>query len=639
MRRRLATVRSDERGVVLIVVMAMLLVLGIISASVLATSIIGSRTTSKDRHVRGALGAALTGLDAAIYRLNVTIPADDSCPTLTDGSAALVSNGICGPYTSDTGSSATTQPLAGQSYRYWITQVMLTAHNAGGLTQDICTGQPPGGSVRPNLVIQERCITAEGKLLDSSGNVTATRRVQARVSSSLPFFPIPGVFGTSCLTLNPQNNNIAGDTACETTTGGPGSSAYLGAIGSNGIIRASIGSWGNEPTTGATNPAQLYLGNTNPTSGVPQTNYSFKFGSQTGINWTNGTGRMTFDDGTGSGNTATYQCPANATGPWTYPCLPWGPFNSTADSNVPQFFDSYFPLPKMNVIFSLPMPILRPTSTPTTNPVCPSTTSCDVAIYNNNSYLNTPFTGPGSGLASYGVTGSATNCAGTPYTNTAAAPRVLAIADNCTLRIPSGTYDFCSISIGSGSKILPADASPTAEVRVFLDNSNRAPAAGGVPCSASQANVGKLIVNGTGSATGAWMTNGTDCASIANDTWSAIGGQLYIYGAGDSGDATNVVAPSTNHAVDIPTLNQSMLYHGLLEAPNSTINIQHSGTCINGGVAAGAMNIAQNLGFTWDSTADLITGKSTRTYYKTAYSTCATAMPTVAAVQQPMDGC
>jgi hypothetical protein len=82
-----------------------------------------------------------------------------------------------------------------------------------------------------------------------------------------------------------------------------------------------------------------------------------------------------------------------------------------------------------------------------------------------------------------------------------------------------------------------------------------------------------------------------------------------------------------------------MVYHGLLEAPNSTVNIQHSGTCITGGLAAGGLNVAQNLTFTWDDKADLITGKSTRTYYQVGYSTCATAIPTVAAVQRPMDGC
>jgi hypothetical protein len=112
-----------------------------------------------------------------------------------------------------------------------------------------------------------------------------------------------------------------------------------------------------------------------------------------------------------------------------------------------------------------------------------------------------------------------------------------------------------------------------------------------------------------------------------------------VYGAGDSGDATNVAVPNVNWATDLPGQKQAMLYHGLLEAPNSTVNILQSGTCVTGGLAAGALNISQNLTFNWDSSADLVTGKSTRTYYQVGYSTCATAIPTVASVQRPMDGC
>jgi hypothetical protein len=463
--------------------------------------------------------------------------------------------------------------------------------------------------------------------------------VQTRVSSSLPFFPIPGIFGTNCLTLNPQNNNLAGDTNCETTTGGASSSSYIGSLGSNGPVRASIGTWNQEPNGSNPTPAALFLGNTSPTSNQRQTNYSFKFGgSQLGITWTNGTGQMTFDDGTGTGATATYTCPNTGPGPWTYPCLPWGPFNNVADSNVPLFFDAWFPLPKMNVLFNKPPKIVFPAATPDTVPTCPSSTSCDVAVYNNNSYLNTPLSGPPSGGASYVNTGTATTCSSgaTPYSDSAAARRVLNIAGGCTLKIPNGTYDFCSITIGSGAKILPANASATGEVRVFLDGATRTPP-GGNQCVSTQSNVGKFIVNGSGSSVGAWMTNGS--CPTASDAWSALAGQLYIWGAGDTGDDTVVTAPNTNHAVDLTPSGQSMAFHGLFEAPNSTVNITHSGACINGGLAAGALNVSQNLAFTWDNSADFVTGKSSRTYYQTAYSTCATAIPNVSGSQRPMDGC
>jgi hypothetical protein len=61
-------------------------------------------------------------------------------------------------------------------------------------------------------------------------------------------------------------------------------------------------------------------------------------------------------------------------------------------------------------------------------------------------------------------------------------------------------------------------------------------------------------------------------------------------------------------------------------ATNSTVNLTASNTCINGSVAAGAVNIANNAGFKWDPNVDrAFLSQNSNTFYRTAFSTCGTA--------------
>jgi hypothetical protein len=202
--------------------------------------------------------------------------------------------------------------------------------------------------------------------------------------------------------------------------------------------------------------------------------------------------------------------------------------------------------------------------------------------------------------------------------------------------------------MGKSSALLPVDTTANAEVRIFLDNKLRTV---GTPPSAACANSTQGKLNWPNNTFPRWMTNnGTqvsaaDCINTAfnGDTWTALAGQLYVYGAGDPADATTNYPVNTNDAVDIPGMN----FNGSITAMNSTINLTDSSTCINGGITGGAVNIANNAGFKWDANIAKPTQSDTaKTFYRTGFSTCtskgfrfsstatAPAYPTY-----PSDGC
>jgi hypothetical protein len=69
-----------------------------------------------------------------------------------------------------------------------------------------------------------------------------------------------------------------------------------------------------------------------------------------------------------------------------------------------------------------------------------------------------------------------------------------------------------------------------------------------------------------------------------------------------------------------------MMFDGSIMATNTTLNVTTSNTCINGGIAAGRINLNNNVGFKWDPNV----GKSelsntSTTFYRTAFSTCTAA--------------
>ena len=613
---------SDERGVVLVVVVAMMLVLGLFAAAVLATGIVGSRRANQTTYDKQAYAAALTGLRVGLEHLNTSVqPANGAdvtwCPSLPDGTTASAdANGVCGPYTSDaTPGGAAASP--GTKYRYWLTTV----------SPSLCTGATPFVTTNRQTTFKERCLTAEGTAYNGT-TLMSTKRIEARLTSSNTAFPIPGVWGTQCVTINP-NGNFGGSTTCKNSTAGNSNSSYYGSIGSNGQILAGLSAWYDDPSLTSpsasaipcvaiakTCPASLYLGTDGPgkTSTTQSSSYSIKTagaGSQPGSQSTCPPGSF------GNGNT------------YTNPCVPY-----YDQGNRATYFGFYFPLPMVGSYFAKPsQPVYGTTSSgaPDINNYMICNANCDTATTNNNSVLGDTVTNTAPSAAN----GASYSCAGSPYTSTG---RKLAIGAGCTLSLPDGTYNFCTIDMAASSRILPSlqttsglPVSPAskAEVRIFLDNATRT----GSGCT-GVTNAGKLTSpsNLGASAVPTWMTSATsvnNCSALYTDSWTPLAGQLFVYGAAESpAGQTQSVASS----LDLP--NGKFLFDGVLLAPNSTLNVQGQSSCVRGALEAGAMNIAANLTFLWDSSADLILNPGTPTYYRTAFSQC---VPTVGT--NPMDGC
>jgi hypothetical protein len=531
-------------------------------------------------------------------------------------------------------------------FTYWITPVLNSDPSSTGYN-DICTGASPRVAAGRKIVVQDRCITAVGEALRKGGtDVIATKRVQARVSATQVLFPIPGVWGTSCVTIGSSN---AGATSCVDPPTGVGSAAYLGAIGSNGSTRdpgvaGAFGCWADDPAgavfpcfAGAPSacspncPANLYLGNKSPTDATLAT-YNLKLGNMgsattpppTGPNCTSGGGSVTY-------------CTGNS------PALPYS-------GNQPVPFGRYFPLPRVGDLFAKPPAphifkinnaLVSRTPNPPAASACASTT--DSSTCNDNQTL-----------AATMASGQVNNCSGSSLD---ISTRVLTVGAGCTLLVPNGTYNLCNITLQSRAVVRPA-APPagasygSAEARFFLDNNNRT-VAGANACAAAGAagvsSIGKLVFNGSGNNSPTWMTNAapnaasnaSSCPGVfGSDPWTALAGELFVFGAGDPVNATTNYPPLVNFAFDVPG---GVVMQALIESPNSTVNLVSSGICIKGGLAAGQLNVATNAGFIWDSEADTVYGSTNRTYYRTAWSQCTVVRSswtgTPAYPPYPMDGC
>jgi Tfp pilus assembly protein PilX len=616
-RRRL----DREDGVVLVVIMGVLLVLGLISGAVLASAIAGKRNSSADRNGKQAYGTALAGLRSAIYWLNTSAPDDNKCPPLpgTTTQVTPLANNVCGPYESDNlsavGGSVTTQPVTNGRFTYWITPVLDTSTNVDGSSSatnnDICTGAPPRVAPGRKLQVWDRCVTAIGQAYaKGSTTITATRRIQARVSASQVLFPIPGVWGTSCVTIG--GNVGATDTSCNDAPSQLGSNTYIGAVGSNGSvvpsnstvgINAGIPGWTDDPGLLTASPANLYLGCTTPDC-TATAGYDFKIKS--GFDCNPGACNATTPAPSGcSGNSpngAVHYCTTST------PPLPYS-------NNKPILFGRYFPLPRVGETFVKPPP-MKFTASPVGG-LC-SAANFDVAGCNDNVRIGTAV--------------STQSCGGATTFN--ATTRILIVGSGCTLSIPNGTYDFCGLTLNSGSRVLPSDTSAVvgsgnppvldphehAEVRVFIDSTARATAA---PNSNPACTTGSGLTVDQNGTRPIWMSNAASndsCAvGFAKDPWSSLAGAMFIYGAGDPINTETNYPPRVNSALGLPG---QMFFHGLLEAPNSTLNVTGSNACLKGGLAAGALNVQGNANFTWDPNADTLIGSTLRTYYRTAWTNC-----------------
>jgi Tfp pilus assembly protein PilX len=604
---------SDERGIALIVVMAMLLIIGILTAAVFTNSLNIKNATDKERAGKQAFAAAVNGLRSAMYWLNASAPDDAVCPPLPGQATPQGPNttsGLCGPYESDNMSGlggVATQPLIKQRFTYWISPVIST----GG---DTCTGHPPAVTqVGTGTTVRDRCITAIGQSLNGN-QITSTRRIQARVSATNAQFPVPGIFGAACLSIGV--NVHAGDTTCSTQGSGVSNSDYYGTIGSNGTVLANMKSWSYDPESSTLAPAELYLGYSSPTaSTIPQ--YTVKLQN-------NPVGTPNPSGCPGSGlnycNNSLPPLPYNtsATGPYTNPVHLFGTWYQ------PFRMGDFFAHPEVFAKFVIPghaLPVgCIPPWTDVSQPAC-----------NNNSSITTASSTP-------------LGCA------TVSSNRALNVPQGCVLTLQDGTYDFCDITVGRSAALMPADATPNAEIRIFLDNKLRTVTTQ-TGSSAACANSTQGDLNWPNNNFPRWMTNnGTqvsaaDCinSAFSGDNWTALAGQLYVYGAGDPTDATTNYPVNASDAVDFPGLN----FNGSIMATNSTVNLTDSSTCINGGITGGQVNIANNAGFKWDANiAKAHLSDTAKTFYRTAFSTCTaagfrfsttTAAPTYPTY--PSDGC
>jgi hypothetical protein len=606
---------AEEAGVVMVVIVGVLLILSVISASVLATAIAGKGQSKNDRFAKQAYGAALAGVQAAVYRLNATRPADNVCPPLPGQTTPVTpSAGVCGPYSSD--DPAAPQPMVSARYDYWITPVMTTSSNTThGYTPDICVGTPPALLMqRLLLVVQERCITAAGQAL-SGTTVRSTRRVQIRVSSVKPFFPIPGVWGTQC--VNISGGSISpGNVGCSTTAAiGSNTIGYNGTLGSNGQIYAGMRAWGVNPNTATPSDpaARLYLGNKSPTTTQTAT-YSLKINDSTTLPATcpaggsagNGGGTLTFESADIN--------PTNG-------CMPYA-------NNSPILFGEYFTLPLMSDYFVNPPGAAFATTPTAPTGVAACSTTTDTASCNDN------------GSVAAAVARMSATCQSGAWS---AATRVLVVKGGCTLTLPTGIYNFCSLTIGTsgggggGGFLMPSNpaggtASPPPEVRIFIDSRSRT----GSGCTAASApRAGSNITFGAASGFGTTdVSSASPACSNAAQTVSAASLQLYVYGTGDP-PLTNGVPYRTTPASDSVDIDNNSKVYALLEAPNSTVNINQTGGCVRGGLAADAVNVPNNASFIWDTSADLVTGRATPTVYRRAFAGCSSSY----SPSLPMDGC
>jgi hypothetical protein len=295
-------------------------------------------------------------------------------------------------------------------------------------------------------------------------------------------------------------------------------------------------------------------------------------------------------------------------------------------NNPPILFNEYFALPLMSDYFGNP-PNPAFSTTPST-PVGVTCGSTDTATCNDNGNVTTAVSRMNA-ICQLGAWNATT--------------RVLAVKGGCTLTLPTGIYNFCSLTLGtsggsgSGGFLVPSNpaggnANPPPEVRIFIDSRSRT-GSGCTTTSAPRAGSNISFSGASGLGTNDASSTSPACTR-APQTVSAASLQLYVYGAGDPPLTTGVPYRTTpaNDSLDVD--NNSKIY-GLVEAPNSTVNINQTGGCVRGGLAADGVNVPNNASFFWDTSADLVTGRATPTMYRRAFAVCSSKYDAAL----PMDGC
>jgi len=198
------------------------------------------------------------------------------------------------------------------------------------------------------------------------------------------------------------------------------------------------------------------------------------------------------------------------------------------------------------------------------------------------------------------------------YTNTAAEPRTLEIANNGSLTLGGGTYNFCKVELGNNAFITIAAG---AKIRFFLDSPDRA----GSACIPSGQTAAQARSNDYG---GMELGQGSNF----NNPGHAINFQIYMYGYADG-----------SHTVEF---NNTSAMNAAIYAPTSNL-IWNNTAGITGGVAASTVDFKNSATFAWagDSAGFSLSDLRTDTvsvYYRMAWTEC---QRTRTATTDPESGC
>ena len=208
------------------------------------------------------------------------------------------------------------------------------------------------------------------------------------------------------------------------------------------------------------------------------------------------------------------------------------------------------------------------------------------------------------------------------YTNTADAPRTLAIGNNGSLTLGGGTYNFCKVTLGNNSYITIAAG---AKIRFFLDSPDRLPAGTTDDCipdnytgTASQ-KAATARTNGYG---GMFLGEGANF----NNPGHAINFQIYMYGYTDG-----------SHKVEFFN---SAAMNAAIYAPSSNL-VWNNSAGISGAVTASTAEFKNSAAFTWAGGAGQFDLSELRTdtvsvYYRMAWTECRRVRTTTS---DPESGC
>ena len=208
------------------------------------------------------------------------------------------------------------------------------------------------------------------------------------------------------------------------------------------------------------------------------------------------------------------------------------------------------------------------------------------------------------------------------YTNTANAPRTLSIANNGSLTLGGGTYNFCKVTLGNNAFITIAAG---AKIRFFLDSPDRLTAGTTDDCipdnytgTASQ-KAATARANGYG---GMVLGQGSNF----NNPGHAINFQIYMYGYTDG-----------SHSVEF---NNSQAVNAAIYAPSSEL-IWNNTAGITGAVAASKVEFKNSATFSWAGGAGQFDLSELRTdtvsvYYRMAWTECRQRRTTTS---DPESGC